>query len=279
MFDDKIDIENSRAKEILEFLFEDASRLYKEIAPNGWINSEYVHFLHPTTKQQVEENKLITKNINRLLRKGDQKEEDNSDEGKFVQGELINIPELEEFLYVLGLAVYDIFSNNHEVVGRDGKPYDLGSSRGSGRFIADFFNNQFENLTKRYDYLDFYMGTIWIDLRADLFPFYQFVFSKLKEFNCYWNYSFPRLYLIDPKKGFGSTEEDDSIDYNPEQAMIREIELIEEQKEMKKLEENLDKSYLEEYEEAKYKPLESIVKAYKNIYGILPNGHPQKEFE
>ena len=41
----------------------------------------------------------------------------------------------------------------------------------------------------------------------------------------------------------------------------------------------LDKAYRDEYEEAKYKPLDQLVQAYKNIYGVLPIGHPQKEFE
>lgn len=279
MLDDKLYNTNSEGKEILNYIFKDFSRLYKEIAPNGWINSEYIHFLHPTPKQQCEENKIITDNINKLLKKKNQKEKEYSDESEFKQDELINIPELEEFLYVLGLCVYDIFSNNHEVVGHDAKIYDFGSFRGSGRFIAEFFNKEFDNLNKNYDYLDFYMGSIWIKSRGDLLPFYEFIFNNLKEFNCDWNYSFPRLLLIDPKKVFGSAVDDEFKNYDPEQAMLKEIELSAENKVMNKFKDELDKAYLEKYEEAKYIPLTSIIKAYKNVYGVLPNGHPQKEFE
>jgi hypothetical protein len=62
-------------------------------------------------------------------------------------------------------------------------------------------------------------------------------------------------------------------------AMLKEIELAKENTAVIKFKEELDKAHFEEYEEAKYKPLTTIVKAYKNIYGVLPKGHPQKEFE
>jgi hypothetical protein len=144
------------------------------------------------------------------------KKVDHFDISDFKQDELIGINELEEFLYILGLAVYDIFSNNHDVIGYDKKTFDLGSLRGSGHFIADFLNENYNNPSNSYEYMDFYMGTIWIRSRGDLTPFYEFIFLKLKEFHCDWNYFFP---------------------------------------------------------------LNQIVKAYKNVYGVLPNGHPQKEFE
>ena len=49
--------------------------------------------------------------------------------------------------------------------------------------------------------------------------------------------------------------------------------------EVKKLQKEFDKTFEVEFEEAKYKPLITIVQAYKNVYGVLPNGHPQKEYE
>jgi hypothetical protein len=67
----------------------------------------------------------------------------------------------DEFVYILGLSIYDIFSKNHEVVGQDNKIYDFGTFRGCGRFIADFLNNYLSDNSKKYDYMDFYMGTSW----------------------------------------------------------------------------------------------------------------------
>ena len=279
MVDDNTNKTDTECTEMLKYIFNDALSLYKKLAPNGWINSEYIHFLHPTPKQKIDENKLMTDNINRFLKKEKEKEDDHSEISSYQQDELIGIDEFEEFLYVFGLAVYDIFSNNNEVIGFDNKTYDFGSLRGSGHFIADFLNGNNNYPSRNYGYLDFYMGTIWIRSRADLTPFYEFVFLKLKEFRCDWHYFFPRLFLIDTKKVFDSSETQDYSNYQPESAVIKELGLSEEDQETKKLQEELDKTYEEEYEEAKYKPLNKIVKAYKNVYGVLPNGHPQKEFE
>lgn len=81
-------------------------------------------------------------------------------------------------------------------------------------------------------------------------PFYEYIFQILRNEECNWNYCFPRLYLLDIS-GKG----------------------------IKKIQNELDSSFQNEYEEAKYMPLIPIVQAYKNIYKRLPKGHPQKEFE
>jgi len=279
MLDDNLQKTDAECTEILNYIFCDVLSLYNIVAPNGWISSEYIHFLHPTTKQQIDENKLMTDRINKLMKTEKGKEEDHFDISDFKQDELIGINEFEEFLYILGLAVYDIFSNNHDVIGYDKKTFDLGSLRGSGHFIADFLNENYNNPSNSYEYMDFYMGTIWIRSRGDLTPFYEFIFLKLKEFHCDWNYFFPRLFLIEPKKIFDSLDIQDYTNYKSEFAVLNELGLTEEDRQAKKLQEEFDKAYEDEYEEAKYKPLNQIVKAYKNVYGVLPNGHPQKEFE
>lgn len=67
--------------------------------------------------------------------------------------------------------------------------------------------------------------------------------------------------------------------YKPEQALQKDLEASEKKQQIKKMRDELDKAHRDEYEEAKYKPLDQLVQAYKNIYGVLPIGHPQKEFE
>jgi len=197
----------------------------------------------------------------------------------FKEYDLTDISGYNEFLYILGLSIYDIFSNNHEVIGYDNKIYDFGSFRGSGQFIADFFNDNFPDNSEKYDYMDFYMGTIWIKGRGNLTLFYEYIFQKLKDLNCDWKYSFPRMQLIDLKKIFETSIEDNLEDYKPEKALQEQLELTENDKQTKKFQEELEKIYNDEYEEAKYKPISQVVQAYKNIHGQLPNGHPQKEFE
>jgi len=100
-----------------------------------------------------------------------------------------------------------------------------------------------------------------------------------KESNCNWNYTFPRIYLIDFKKDTGSLDSPDPEKYNPEEELSKELKMSKRKEETNRLRKKLDEAYEEEYEEAKYKPLEPIVKAYKNVYGVLPEGHPKKEFE
>lgn len=265
--------------DILRFIFNDAEQFYKKIAPNGLKNTDLVLFLHPTAEQQYEEHIRLINNVNRLTKKSKQKEGEELKVSDFTQDDLTDISEDDEFLYILGLSTYDVFSNNHEVIGEDNRIYDFGSFRGSGGFIADFFNDNFPDNSKKYDYMDFYMGTIWIRDRGTLTPFYEYIFQKLKELNCDWKYSFPRLHIINPKKIFDPLNDGKVEDYSPEKALEKQIEQNEHDNQTKKFQEELDKIYYEEFEEAKYKPLSQIVQAYKTIYRQLPSGHPQKEFE
>lgn len=269
---------NNECIDILRFIFRDAAQFYNKIAPDGLKNTDLVLFLHPDAQQQCEEHIRIRDNISRLIRKSNQEDKEIKIRD-FKQDDLTNISEYNEFLYVLGLSIYDIFSNNHEVIGNDNRIYDLGSFRGSGRFVADFFNDNFSDNPVKYDYIDFYMGTIWIKERGDLTPFYEYIFQKLKDFRCDWKYSFPRMHLIDVKEMLDTSIEDELEDYKPEKALQKQPDLTGKDDQAKEFQEKLDKIYYEEYEEAKYKPLSQIVLSYKNIYGQLPNGHPQKEFE
>jgi hypothetical protein len=278
MIDNQINKTDDECIAILRFIFEDAEQFYYKMTPNGFKKSDLVLFLHPTSEQQYEEHVRMRDNINRLTKKSKQ-EDEKINISDFKQDDLTDISGYNEFLYILGLSIYDIFSNNHEVIGYDNKIYDFGSFRGSGQFIADFFNDNFPENSEKYDYMDFYMGTIWIKERGNLTSFYEYIFQKLKDLSCDWKYSFPRMHLIDLNKSFETAGDVKLEDYKPETALQNQLELTESDKQTKKFQEELDKIYTEEYEEAKYKPLSQVVQAYKNIFGQLPNGHPQKEFE
>jgi hypothetical protein len=277
MTENHLNKSDSECKALLSLIFNNAPDWQRRIAPKGWVNSEYIFLLHPTPQQQQKEHITITDNLNKLSKKKES-EQKHLDISEFKQDDLTEISEFEEFQFILGLCVYDIFSNNHEVIGDDNKVYDLGSMRGSGRFIAEFLNDRIEN-PKKYDYIDFYMGTVWIEGRGNLIPFYEFVFEKLKQASCDWKYSFPKLMLIDFNENADPSDNQNMADYRPEQALQKKFESAEKEMQAKKIQDELDKAYQEEYEEAKYKPLYPIVQAYKNIYGVLPYGHPQKEFE
>jgi hypothetical protein len=278
MNNDPLNKSDGECKELLRYILEDAKEFYRQLAPKGLKHTELVLFLHPTPKQQLEEYIRISENLNKLTKKTETTEEEKSIED-FKQDDLTEIADYEEFLYILGLSIYDIFSNNHEVICADKKIYDFGSMRGSGRFIADFFNENLTENSKAYDYIDFYMGTIWIESRGNLIPIYEYIFQKLKHLGYDWKYSFPRLFLVDPQNISQTSDEDDLKSYKPKKSIEEQLELNEKKKQTKKLQEELDKIHDDAFEDAKYRPLDQVVQAYKNIYGHLPTGHPQKGFE
>ncbi len=258
--------------ELLNQIFDNSKALLTSIAPDGWRFSAYVNFFHPTPQQQCEEEKALHERLNELTKNQTPVESINLN--KYQQDDLNDVSGTEEFLYVLGLSVYDIFSNNHEVYSNDNRVYNLGSFRGSGSFIAGFLNNK-NLVSKNYGYLDFYMGTIWIESRANLLPFYEYIFQIIKNEKCDWNYCFPRLYLLNMHNQ-ETNETETMLDYKPEKSIANEMERIKKEMEMETFQNELDSSFQKEYEDATYKPLIPIIQAYKNIYKKLPEGHPQK---
>ena len=96
---------------------------------------------------------------------------------------------------LLGRSLWDIFSDNHEVIAPQGKILDIGSFRGAAGFIADYLNGLVAEA--RYDYMDFYLGSLWLPGSVDLSPVYAFIFKRLKDQGFNWLYHFPRLSLID----------------------------------------------------------------------------------
>ncbi len=55
MIDNKIYKPDDECIDILRFIFNDAEQFYAKITPNGFLKSDLVLFLHPTSEQQYEE--------------------------------------------------------------------------------------------------------------------------------------------------------------------------------------------------------------------------------
>jgi len=112
-----------------------------------------------------------------------------------------------------------------------------------------------------------------------LTPFYEYIFQKLKDSACDWKYSFPRIYIIDFAKDFDNSVNDKINEYDPENAVKEQIKSTKRQRNIQVMQGKLNMLYKEQHEEAKYKPLNPIVRAYKNIFGKVPVGHPQRKIE
>lgn len=181
----------------------------------------------------------------------------------------------DEMTKLLGDCLWLIFSDNHTVFDAEGRAYNLGSFRGSGRFIAEFLNEHFPLSEGSFDYLDFYCAGVFTHERADTTPVFQLLFKRLRALGCDWEYSFPRIGIVD----FSGLREDappgDPAQYDPGKAMQQEMEREKRQRDTDRLRSELDEAYEKEFEEAKFKPPPPAVRAYRLVYGRLPEGFPQ----
>lgn len=183
--------------------------------------------------------------------------------------------EPETIVELLGRALWDIFSDNHAVVDSEGTAYDLGSFRSSGDFIARILNERYPWLPQRCGYLDFYMGGALLRGRVDLTPFHRWVFSRLRATGCDWVYSFPRLHIIDlsgPAQAL-----DDELDYDPSEAVARELGERERREKLEALSSRLEDAYQDAVRQARHEALPDTVMAYREVFGVLPRGWPHPD--
>jgi hypothetical protein len=259
--------------------------LLEELAPAGWEHSPLLRAYHPTIEQLYEEAVRIHANIRSLRAAGGQARED-------PPPTLEGVPRCrreepvrpgEECADLLGRCLWDLFSDNHEVFTNEGTLVDLGSFRASAGFIADFCNRcqAPEGLaTGGRDYMDFYMGTIWVARRADLTPVYALIFRRMRPLGLDWRYVHPRLSLVDLSGLRDSLESGDKpewVGYDPSRAVGREFEDRKRQQELAELQESLDNGYRESIEVARRNPPPRTVQAYRQVYGRWPAGWPPGE--
>jgi hypothetical protein len=111
----------------------------------------------------------------------------------------------------------------------------------SGDFIADVLNRQ--TRTRQYDYMHFYLGTMWVSDRADLTPVYRMIFRRLRRRELDWIYHFPRSYAVDfrpLKEALDRKNEPDWMGYSPSEALAKEAERQEHDRKLAEFRESLD---------------------------------------
>lgn len=258
----------TKASNLLRYLFGDQKETMKVLAPKGWPASAYYKLAHPDAARLYQEAIQQYENWKRWL--GIKKAPPSLDEIQAEYQERPCYPE-DELTSLLGECIWNIFSNNHTVMGPEGEAYHLGSFRGSGRFIAEFINQYYPSQRVTYGYLDFYCAGWLHHARADLTPVYSLMFGRLQEKHCTWIYSFPRTYLIDLGK-----KEQDRADkhetYDPAEALQRDLQKKKKAQELKDFRQSLDDDFEQRKEEARFSPPPEPVTAYRQMYGEWPKG-------
>jgi len=292
-----------------------------ELAPQGWEAAPLHAVFHPTAAKLYEEDVRMSRNLEAFGRKPDAPPPEPEPTLAEVEADFVPSPvEPErECRELLGRCLWDVFSDNHEVIAPDGRKLDLGSMRSSGGFLADVLNAQpgpppapkpemppelmarlfpptegmdpkvaeFMNEMRKemvgdggYTYLDFYMGTGMVSDRADLQPVYEMIFRRLKSRDLDWEYSFPKIHLVDfrpLKKQLDERERDDEPEfsgYDPEAAFAEERQDQERDDEIAAMRESLDEGHREAVEAAQDREPPATVRAYRVVFGCDPQGWP-----
>lgn len=251
-----------------------------EIAPEGWEHSPLLACFHPSVEQLFEERVAIHRNLEewrRLARrrKGSAALEPRPEptlEDMRREYEPSPVNQEEEVTELVGLCLWDVFSDNHDVITADGRVADIGSFRGAGAFLDEYLTRD-QKGWRDGDYMRFYMGTIWISRRADLTPAYAMIFRRLKAVGAEWMYQFPELGIVELTPTDDDTDKPDKP-YSVSQAAVAELEKQHRRVEVERFRAQLRDANARAREEAMDRPPPATVRAYRQVYGRGPRGWP-----
>jgi hypothetical protein len=250
-----------------------------EIAPEGWEQSPLLACFHPSVEQRYEETVQLYRNIeelSRAMRRKDAPEREPQPEPTLEEirseyrAEPVNVE--EEVTELIGLCLWDVFSDNHDVTAVDGRVVDIGSFRGAGAFLDEHLNRDQEHGWREGDYLRFYMGTIWIARRADLTPVYAIIFRRLQAVDADWEYRFPELYLWAPDPGDLGVEQ--PAGYSVSESAAAEVKAQKSRAETARMRARMEELNAQAREKALDQETPATVRAYRQVYGHDPRGWP-----
>ncbi len=256
------------------------SDVLAEIAPEGWEKSPLLACFHPSVERVYRERLQMQRNIEGLMRTRREREPENQKLAPTLEPTLEEVRAsweetplnlTEEVTQLVALCLWDVFSDNNDVIAPDGRTADIGSFRGAAAFLAEYLNGPNENIWNM-DYCQFYMGTIWISQRADLTLVYQMIFQRLKAMGADWVYHFPELGLVDLSSLRKEMEKPE--DYSPSESFAAQQEEDEKQAELERFRGELAEGNAQARREALDRPPPTTVRAYESVYGHEPRGWP-----
>jgi hypothetical protein len=253
-----------------------------EIAPEGWEKSPLLACFHPSVEQVFKERVQIHRNIEELICIRREREPDNPELARKPEPTLEEVradwqdepvSAREEVTELVALCLWDVFSNNHDVIATDGRVADIGSFRGAARFLVEYLTGSNDDLWSM-DYCRFYMGTIWISDRADLTSVYAMIFHRLKTLGADWEFHFPQLGIVDLSPLREALEKQKPEEYSPSEAFGNEQKERERQAELERFRAELAEGSAQARRDAMDYPPPATVRAYQTVYGCDPKGWP-----
>jgi hypothetical protein len=249
-----------------------------EVAPDGWERSPLLACFHPSVEQVFAESLQVHRNIAALQRaRPDRAPTDLTTQSPEPTLEHVRlkyrpnpVKAQEELTELVGLALWDVFSDNHDVITADGRVADIGSFRGAGAFLDEHLS-RIQDSACEGDYLRFYMGTALIGTRADLTPVYRMIFRRLQAIGADWIYHFPELHLVE----FGPSDRDaEPSTYSVTESAVAELNAQRHRAETARLRTDVEEMNTSAREEAIDRPPPTTVTAYRQVYGRDPRGWP-----
>lgn len=270
---------DKQALELLNWLFPAGLKdpaLLVELCPEGWDASPLRLAYHPTPEQRYKEHLQWFDNPIFRFSKRDKPPESKPPPtfDEFIASEKNTTRHTasneEGWQELLGACLWDVLSDNHELITQEGDSIDFGSFRAVSALIDEFLeNHSLDDGWTRGDPMRFYMGSTIISQRTDLRPVYRLIFSRLRQIGYEWQYSFPRIHMV----RFSDTSPDHS-QYDPSSAIAQEAERKKEQEKLGQLEKEMAKDLSKAKQHALDTAPPATVQAYQEVFGKDPHGWP-----
>jgi hypothetical protein len=168
-----------------------------------------------------------------------------------------------EFINLFTNCVWDIFSGNNAVI-KGKQKIDLGTWKGSAKFLADFVNH-YTHSDYHFDSNDFYCGNIDDIYRSEYLSLYELIFSRLKSASYEWLIDEDITMAVDAE--FGEEMEKSPAMKLNEKTLLEALNENLNEEQMKRIEKEVEKEYMEQKTSD---ALPVVVQAYKNIYHKMP---------
>jgi hypothetical protein len=277
--------------------------LLEELCPDGWDRSPLFACMHPSPERCYEEHcelhqtmKSLDDDLRARLPAGQRDCEIPEEPELSYEEYLAEYPEetmpltaeamVAEPAELLGLCLWDVFGDNHQVITEDGESAALETLEELAGVIAEFharaaaapeWRAADEDMWERHDAdpTRFEMGTCWVAGRADLTPVYRLIFQRLQACGADWEYGFPRFHLHEPPP----VDDVSFSSYDPSAVLQREAERKDREAEIRRRRRRMDRAALAAQREARRQKPPAMVLAYQEAYGRFPIGWPPDPYD